>query len=374
MPNLPTLPSPTAYDIAEKSGELITWLRENIKVGFTDERGPAWWANGITLKDGKFEPLQDGSHFPGPIPIDVVNAQLDVKLVKGIVYVEYVDSDGNKQVATDPLITPVVDATRGRVFSYPTAGYPIHPYLETLRGFIDQVTAENLPVSSVGLLKNGGQAFIQAVLPDNYEVAGYGFTPYVGAATSADMSRATSGFTGIKGAVCDNTLDAAVLAAFTSVKVRHTRNSLVTLATAHESLGIQLVKVADVVGSAIENLTAISVTDQQWQSFLDELVTIPAPNPASSTGGKSFSMATAKQEGMKALWLHDPKVAPWAGTAFGVLQAANTYRTWNGIVRGADGGRLERNFTNDVCGATGKADLEVMSKLAKVLDRELVTA
>src|SRR5580765_4669049 len=94
-PQLPTLPSPAAFDILEKSAETMNWLRDNIKVGFTDERGPAWWAN-ATTKAGQWE-IPDGSHFPGAVPMEVVLAQLDVQFAKGTVHVTYEDEAGLKQ-------------------------------------------------------------------------------------------------------------------------------------------------------------------------------------------------------------------------------------------------------------------------------------
>lgn len=37
------------------------------------------------------------------------------------------------------------------------------------------------------------------------------------------------------------------------------------------------------------------------------------------------AIAEKKRAGLQKLYTHDLRVAPWAGTAYGVLQAANTY-------------------------------------------------
>jgi len=75
---LPVLPAPAVPDIMEKSAETMTWLRQNIKVGYVSERGPAWWANGAITKDGTWDTIPDGSHFEGPVPMEEVRKLLDI--------------------------------------------------------------------------------------------------------------------------------------------------------------------------------------------------------------------------------------------------------------------------------------------------------
>jgi hypothetical protein len=50
------------------------------------------------------------------------------------------------------------------------------------------------------------------------------------------------------------------------------------------------------------------------------------------------------------MYRHDDRVSPWADTAYGVLQAINTYEHHEGTVRGAD--RSERNMLRAVYGRT----------------------
>lgn len=40
---------------------------------------------------------------------------------------------------------------------------------------------------------------------------------------------------------------------------------------------------------------------------------------------------------MLKLWYYNVRVAPWRGTAYGVLQAANTYNQHEATVRGTPG-------------------------------------
>ena len=61
----------------------------------------------------------------------------------------------------------------------------------------------------------------------------------------------------------------------------------------------------------------------------------------------------------------DPRVAPWHGTAFGVLQAVNTYEHHERPVRGAT--RAERNMLRTVKGEFGDLDRQAWKHLESVL-------
>jgi hypothetical protein len=124
---LPALPAPAVPDIMEKSDETMNWLRTKIRVGYTTERGPAWWANGAVTKAGVWVGIPEGSHFDGPVPMEVVMDLLDIPLVKGTVFAQYLDKDGQRQIATDPDTQPIINALTGQIFGYPKDGYKIHP-------------------------------------------------------------------------------------------------------------------------------------------------------------------------------------------------------------------------------------------------------
>jgi phage/plasmid-like protein (TIGR03299 family) len=364
---LPQLPSPAVADIAEKSNETMEWLRANIKVGFTDQRGPAWWANAIT-KAGQWE-IPDGSHFPGAVPMAEVRKLLDVPFVKGTVHVTYEDAEGNIQVASDADTQPIVNQLTGGVFSYPKPGYKIHPFLETLHTFIEAIQYDqDVAVGSVGLLRKGGQAFLQAVLPETLEVAGYGYRPYLLGVTSVDLSRSTTLSSGANGAVCDNTVNTAVAEALTKLRVRHT-SEMPTVQIARERLGLQLREVGEQIGREIAELCKVDVSATDFRLWLDEMAPPVKRDPKVASGGRAFRNAERKRAEYERLWTEDPKVAPWQGFAFGLLQLDNTYRAWNGKVTGA-GGRIEQNFSRLVRGDTGKADVAALAALAKVQDRK----
>ena len=373
MTALPTLPAPNVADIAEKSRETMDWLRGNIKIGFTSERGPAWWAN-ATTKDGKWE-IPDGSHFDGPVPMEEVRRLLDVPFAKGTVHVTYEDRDGERQVAEDPAVQPIVNILTGQVFSYPTSKYKIHPYLATLADFLKAIQFDqDVAVGSVGLLKRGGQAFLQARLPETLTVAGYEYAPYLLGVTSVDLSRATWYGTGILGAVCDNTVSNAMAEALTAFKIRHTSNSGLSVQAARENLGVRLHEAGESFGDAITKLTQIEVSEADFAAWKDEMVPPVKPDPKSSTGGAKYTNTEAKRAEFDRLWTKDDKVAPWTGTGFGILQLDNTYRTWGEKIPQSGGGILERNFARMADGRTAKGDAVALETLASVKARKLVIA
>jgi hypothetical protein len=78
-------------------------------------------------------------------------------------------------------------------------------------------------------------------------------------------------------------------------------------------------------------------------------------------------MAENRRETLTRLWNHDSRVSPWQGTAWGVMQAVNTYTHHEGVVRGAP--RAERNMLRAVTGGVDQLDAGTVATLNKVLAR-----
>lgn len=348
----------------------MTWLRNNIRIGYTGEDGPAWWA-----ADNH---MSDGTHFDGPVPIEEVRKILSVPLVEGSMTVTYTGADGESHVATNAAdFKPIVRADTGHMFKVFSAGYQIHAYEEWLLNKVARildVSEGELTVKSVGLLRNGAQAWLQIRLSEEFEVNGFGYVPFLTAATSADGSLASQRGLGIDAAVCDNTLTYALANALRLLKEKHTKNSNENsyshLAETRDALGL-LYTAKDDFAQAVDMLTNIPVSDAQWDAYLDEVAKVPEAKPG-KRGTRGVTIATNKRDQLTDLWTSDAKVAPWHGTAFGVLQADNTWRTYNGIVRGADGGRMERYYSNMIDGTTNDADTAALKALSKVLGRQLL--
>jgi phage/plasmid-like protein (TIGR03299 family) len=369
------------------SKESMEWLRTNIRIGYTGERGPAWWANSN-------EYMTDGSHFEGPVPADEVRRILDVPFILAamnavhteIFHVEDCDnSDGASRCDCprvtseypDPSRKVVVSPDDGHIHGVFKQGWQLHGYQEwtadQLAAILDQGRGE-LGVASVGLLQQRSVAFLQAKLEGSaLEVGGYGFVPFITAATSVNGSLSSTYATGIEGVVCDNTLTAALNSALSKLKIKHSRNSAGKLGEVRDRLGL-VYQAADEFSAAAAALQDTPVTGPQFTAWLDEMIPVPDRDPKSSTGGAKYSHAVKVRDTYEAMWSHDPKVKPWAGTAFGILQLDNTYRQWVRNVSGAVGGRLERNMLNMVNGTVAREDDNALAKLASVLERKLVIA
>jgi hypothetical protein len=68
---------------------------------------------------------------------------------------------------------------------------------------------------------------------------------------------------------------------------------------------------------------------------------------------------------LAALYRHDDRVSPWAGTAYGVMQAVNTYEHHDSVIRGAE--RSQRNMLRTVTGQFGQVDRGSWKTLSSVL-------
>jgi len=80
--------------------------------------------------------------------------------------------------------------------------------------------------------------------------------------------------------------------------------------------------------------------------------------------GRALTLADRKRESLELLYRADPRVAPWTGTAHGVLQAVNTYEHHEAVVRGD---RAERNNLKTVTGGFGHLDRRTWQTLRPVL-------
>lgn len=351
------------------SKETMTWLRENIRIGYVADDGPAWWA-----ADNH---MADGTHFSGPVPMEEVQRILNVPLVKGDMTVTYTGANGESMAAKNTAdFSPIVRQDTGQMFRVFKSGYQIHAYQEWMLGKVARVLDTNkgdLTTKSVGLLRGGAQAWLTIRLSEEFEVGGFGYVPNFTAATSADGSLASQFALGFDAPVCDNTLSAALLSASMRQKVKHTLNSnnSDTDAALRDALGI-LFTAKDEFASAAAMLMDIPVSEAQWNEFLNETTPVPEVKEG-KRGSRGNTIATTKRDQMTDLYFNDAKVAPWNGTVFGAFQADNTWRTWEGGVRGADGGRMERYHSNAIDGTIAAGDAEALKALSKVLGRSLLT-
>jgi hypothetical protein len=111
------------------------------------------------------------------------------------------------------------------------------------------------------------------------------------------------------------------------------------------------------------------VSDAQWSKFLDIHVPLTDAKGVDLEKGRALTMRVTEREKLTALWNSDPRVSPWHGTQFGVLQAANTYLHHEQTVKGSE--RSERNawraVTTKKSESIAEHDNTVLSELALAL-------
>lgn len=358
------------------SKETAKWLNANTLIGFTGKRGRAWHYR---------EDLQSAepNHYPGPVPVEDVRRRLfDWEPEPWEVHVRKpgpvrLDIAGLlAQPGEDAMASYVLDAlglrrqenrqaiTRsdnGHVMGIFTDGYEPHPYDEWLLTTVANILDDDLHIGSAGLLRGGAVAWVSVEMEDNVRLPeGVEFRPFLLATTSFDGSLSTTFGRKVTNVVCDNTHGIAMNERGQQVKIRHSRNSRLRLTEAREALGV-IHQITDDFAGEVSRLCAVDVSDREWAAFLDARAPVPGQE------GRGRTMAERKRETLTRLYDHDQRVAPWRGTAWGVLQAVSTYTHHEGIVRGAE--RAERNMLNAVTGRTDDLDRETLDTLWKARDK-----
>lgn len=330
------------------SKETLEDLRSNIRVGFIEKRGKAWWAS----------PEHDDSHFEGPVPETVARDLIGWEPLEAPVQATFLTDTGVTTV-TDPTKKMYVNPKTMQSVGVTGTRHKAHNYAETLIDVPEILADSKLGIGSVGTLNRGGRAFVQYELPENIEAAkGVQFRPFLTAATSLDGSLATTFLRGCQVVVCDNTLALALgESGRGEYRVRHTTNSRVNVSDARTALGL-IEAAADSFQAQVQQLTDEFVSDEKWKAFLEELVPVPDKE------GHSKTIAENKRHELNRLWQYDERVAPWANSAWGVLAATNTYMNHIQTVRNTS--RDERRVSKLIDGGIAKADQFTLELLALV--------
>lgn len=242
-------------------------------------------------------------------------------------------------------------------------GYQMHAYREWLVSTVADILDDDLSISSAGLLRGGAVAWVEVSVPESITTPeGVVFRPNLLATTSFDGPIATTFKRTITDVVCDNTRSAALAESGETFKVRHSRNSRARLGAAREALAL-VHTIADDFTREVQQLCGTPVTHTEWLRFLETYV--PRVRNGMALTGRAETLADKKRYMLNRLYRHDQRVAPWAGTAHGVIQAINTYEHHEGTVRGTTGS--ERNMLRTVAGDFAKIDRHALNTLTRVL-------
>jgi phage/plasmid-like protein (TIGR03299 family) len=370
------------------SQESMRTLNTQTLIGFTDVRGTAWHYR---------EALQgeEPNHYPGAIPVEDVlrrlfNWKAQEYTVEGIPLSVDADTMRHVEAARDASMrgdwSGVQDAldeiaaveaqrindqsrksiirpdTRAMLGVFRRGSYSIHDYEQWLiRNAEDILDGSGLGIGSALLIRGGRVAGVQYELPETKDAFGIKHRPFLGQATSLDGSLASTYQTGTQIWVCDNTMYAGLREQDAKrLKVYHSKNSLDRIEDVRAALEI-VVAVEDDFSEKVDKLLHEPVTPQRFDSWVDLYVGMAK---AKEMEGRALTFATEKAGKLITLWNSDERVQPWAGTAYGVLAAANTYEHHFAGVRGAT--RVDRNAERVVMGKVADMDHYALQLLARV--------
>lgn len=334
------------------SKETLEYLSRNTLIGFTDKRGNAWHH-----REG------NNNHFPGPVPRERALELLSYPLAEASVSatVTEIDEDGvTERVFGAPDRKAVVRTDTGLVLGVFKQGYQIHQPAEWCLQNVDLILDGGLQIGSVVVLKGGAVAALQAELDETREgPEGIKHRPFLTAATSHDGSIATTYMTGTQVVVCDNTLSAALGATDTQkTKIRHSSQSLTRIGSVRENLGLVVEQIGDAFDAQVQTLLDAHVSASKWNAFVKAYTGVDVAKE-----GRAKTMAETKVKQLNYLWTADERVAPWKGSAYGVLAAVNTAQHH---IFGSEKTREERNQMRVVTGDWDSIDQSTIKLLASV--------
>jgi phage/plasmid-like protein (TIGR03299 family) len=350
------------------SKETLEHLNTNTLIGNTDHRGTAWHYR-AELQGA------ETNHYAGPIPVEDVQRRLFAwEAVSRPISVE-VPAELETMTHLNEFDVPakwvelpdkqaICRSDNDHIMGIFASGYTMHQYDQWLLTTVADVLDDDLSISSAGLLRNGAVAWVEVSVPESITTPeGVEFRPNLLATTSFDGSIATTFKRTVTDVVCDNTREAALGEKGQVFKVRHSRNSQAQLGPAREALAM-VHTIAEDFAHEISKLCQTVVRQDQWGKFLDAYVSHHDARGV-PLKGRALTMADNKRDTLQRLYSRDHRVAPWAGTAHGVLAAVNTYEHHEGIVRGAT--RPERNMLRTVTGDFAKLDRDTLKVLEAVL-------
>lgn len=348
------------------SRETMQWLNNNTLIGYTEKRGRAWHYRAENQG-------QESNHYNGPIPVaDVERRLFNWTAVEGSLTATALTLDG---VLTHSITDrkAIMRSDTGSVLGIFSGGaqsgegYRVHQFKEWLLDTVARILDDSLNIGSAGLLKGGAVAWVSVEVPDTVKTPeGVEFRPHLLATTSHDGSIATQFGRKVQLAVCDNTLSVALGEQGQKFKVKHTKYSNVKLNDARSALEI-VHTISDDFAKQVSDLCAITVTDGDWSKFLNSLAPLTDPKRGNAPlEGRSLTMAQNKRDGLDKMYRYDNRVAPWNGTAFGVVQCVNTFTHHEGIVRGES--RADRNMLRAIDGGVDKLDRSTYDTLMAVMN------
>lgn len=332
------------------SKETYEWLNKYCLIGYTAQRGNAWHYR----KDSQ---SGEPNHYEGAIPVDdVIRRLYSWEAQEAPVYVKWNDT---YRMETDRKA--IVRSDNGDVLGMFKDSYTIHQYKSWLIESVSHLLDDDLNIGSAGILKNGAISFVSVEMPESIKVLdGFSVRPMLLATTSHNGSISTTYKQVSTRIECDNLLARALGEKTESFRARHTKNSNFRLQNVRDALGFVHRMTEDIVAE-VTKYANIKVSDREWEAIVNRLMPI---NTDPKVAKQAISRVENKQERIKELYRNDPRVAPFNGTALGVIQAFNTF---NQHLIGKDDNRVERNMFNALTGKVESNDRSVMEAIEQMV-------
>lgn len=352
------------------SAETMDWLNRYTLVGYTDKRDTAWH-----YRKGNVD--SELNHYTGAIPVGDVESRLfywdALPLPITVTIPEQLTASGvtEARTLTVPDRVAIVHSETGDVLGVFRDSYKVTQYRDLLVDKLAELVGESrgdLGIGSAGLLKGGAVAWVMLESPENRVAKnGFAWREHILATTSHDGTLANTVTECRTAVVCDNTFAAAMGEGGRRYKSKHSKRAIFDVEDAREALGI-LVEDGNAFEAEIMELSRKRVTLAKFGEFVEAW----APLPDKAENKRGITVAENKRAALTELYKSDDRVTPWKGTAFGIVQAVNTYGQHVAQVRnGSDdeGSKGAIRYARSVLGAADGTLAQQGADTRKIMEK-----
>jgi len=272
--------------------------------------------------------------LPGAIPLERVRDLFDFTAANAPVFTM---RDGLP--AEVPGRHAIIHEGTGDVLNVTSKRYGIHQFSEVLLDnllTLTDSTSDDLEIVGAGLLRRGAVGWVQ-VQANRMRVAGDDLAPTITLASSHDGSLATSYRVGLFRFACSNQIGALRAKGQGVYRLKHTLHSKVRFGEARGVLGLMFDE-AEVMAAHVAQLVDQPVSDAEWEKIVKRL----HPAPAQDASLAAQTRWENRRATLRRLWTEDERVAPYRGTAWGVMQTFSTFHHHERGQRRTDGGAVTR--------------------------------
>ena len=197
---------------------------------------------------------------------------------------------------------------------------------EALFDFADKlIDTGDAHIVSAGSLRDNRVVFVTVELDRPVKVADVDFKPYLNVTSSHDGSYAWRAGVSPIVVVCMNTFRMALDESAHEYYIKHTSGVADRIDEARKALQISF-DYYDEFETEIQTLIDQDVTDRQFENIISKVF------PEGSTD-RTKENARERRELVRVSYQTDEAAAPWRGSAWGVMNAVNTWELWEKPVR-----------------------------------------